>query len=114
MLGHLDQPGEDRVGIDLKHPGHRTNAQPFCQRAHRPHQLFGCHGLAMQRGAVGLLEVAATAAAMQLAPRSTAGMTVGRDIAQAEPAAIRTVRTGTEMLGGVDLAPASSRRDEAW
>jgi hypothetical protein len=28
----------------------------------------------MQRGAVGLLEIAATAAAMQLAPRAAAGM----------------------------------------
>ena len=113
LLGHLDQPGEDRVGIDLKHPGDGTDAQALRQRAHGPHQPLGCHALAMQRRAVGLLEIATTARAIQLAPGATAGMPVGRDIAQAEPTAIPTVGIGTEMLGGVDLAPASSRRDEA-
>src|SRR3989442_11816503 len=67
----------------------------------------------MQWCAVGLLEIAPAARAMQLAPQSTAGMTVGRDIAQAEPAAIRTGGTGTEMVGGVDLARPSSRGSHA-
>src|SRR6266481_5640533 len=58
----------------------------------------------MQWCAVGLLEIASTAAAMQLAPRATAGMPVGSDIAQPYPAAIATVGIGTEMVGGVDLA----------
>src|SRR5256886_7618369 len=114
MIRYLDQPGQYRVGIDFEHPGDGTNAQPFRQGARGPPQPLGHHTLAMQRRAVGLLEIAPTARAMQLAPRSTAGMPVGRDIAQAEPAAIRTVGIGTEMPGGVDLAPASSRRDEAW
>src|SRR5712692_9323951 len=114
MLCHLDQPGQDRIGIDLEHPGHGADAQAFRQRAHGPHQPLGRHALAMQWRAMGLLEVAATAGAMQLAPGAAAGMTIGRDIAQAEPAAIRTVGIGTEMSGGVDLAPASARRDEAW
>ena len=52
MLCHLDQPGENRVGIDLKHAGHGTDAQAFRQRAHRPHELLGRHALAMQRGAM--------------------------------------------------------------
>src|SRR5213596_3544977 len=99
--------------IDLKHPGHRTNAQAFGQRTDGPHQPIGCHPLAMQWCAVGLLEIAPAARAMQLAPQSTAGMTVGRDIAQAEPAAIRTGGTGTEMVGGVDLARPSSRGSHA-
>src|SRR5207245_7444034 len=90
-------PLQHRVGVDLKHPGHGTDAQALRQRAHRPHQLVGRHTRAMQRGAVGLLEIAATAGAMQLAPRATAGMTVGINIAQPEPAAIATVGSGTEM-----------------
>src|SRR5438128_2306029 len=114
MIRYLDHPCQDRVRIDLKHAGHGTDAQALRQRAHRPHQLLGPHALAMQRRAMGLLEGAATAGAMQLAPGATAGMPVGRDIAQAEPAAIPTVGIGTEMPGGVDLAPASSRRAEAW
>src|SRR5207247_1613547 len=55
------------------------------------------------------------ARAMPLAPPSTAGMTVGRDRAQAEPATIRTGGTGTEMVGGGDLARPSSRgHDAGW
>jgi hypothetical protein len=51
----------------------------------------------MKDRAMGFEEVALTTAAIQLSPRATAGMTVGADIAQPEPAAIATVRIGTEM-----------------
>ena len=67
----------------------------------------------MQRCVVGFEEVALAGRAMQLPPGTTARMPVGRDIAQAKSTAIPTVGIGTAMLGGVDLAPASSRRDEA-
>src|SRR6267143_5503017 len=67
----------------------------------------------MQGCAVGLLEIASTAAAMRLAPRATAGMPVGSDIAQPYPAAIATVGIGTEMVGGIDLARPSSRGSHA-
>ena len=110
MLCHLDQPGEDRVGIDLKHAGHGPDAQ-----AHRPHQLLGRHALAMQRGAMGLVEIAATAGAMQLAPGATVGVTVGTDIAEPHPALIRTVRIRAEMLRGIHLARPSPRgHDAEW
>src|SRR3989442_3001543 len=66
----------------------------------------------MQRRAVGLLEIAATARAIGLAQRSTAGMTVGTHIAQPEPAAIATGGIGTEMARGVHLAAASTRGDD--
>src|SRR5215471_16877793 len=42
--------------------------------------------------------------------RATARMPVRRDIAQPEPATIATVTIGTEMLGGVDVTAAASRR----
>src|SRR5437899_11823450 len=61
----------------------------------------------------GLLEIAPAAGAIQLAPRATAGMTVGTDIAQPEPALIRTVRMRAEMLRGVHLARPSSRGGHA-
>src|SRR5262249_4245791 len=100
------------MGIDLKHAGHGTEAQALGQRAHRPHQLVGCHTLAMQRGAVGLLAIAATATAMQLAPRATAGMPVGMNIAPPEPTAIATVGIGTAMARGVHLAAGSAGGDD--
>src|SRR2546429_5343978 len=61
---------------------------------------------------VGTVEVAATAGAMQLSPGATAGMTVGTNIAQPEPAAIATGGIGTEMARGVHLAAASARGDD--
>ena len=57
-------------------------------------------------------EVALTLAAIELSPGASAGMTVGPEVAQAEPAAIATVGSWTELLGGVDLTLASSRRDQ--
>src|SRR5882724_4577439 len=115
MLCHLDQPGQYRVGIDFEHAGDGTNAQPFRQGAHRPHQPLGHHTLAMQRRAVGLLEVAATAGAMQLAPGATVGVTVGAEIAEPHPALIRTGRIRAEMLRGLHLARPSPRgHDAGW
>src|SRR5262249_45820617 len=113
VLGHLDQPRQDGIGVNFKHPGHGTDAEPFRQCAHRPHQQIGWHTLAMQRRAMGLLEIATTARAIHLAPRSTAGMAIGTDIAPSPPALIRTVRMRAEMLRGVYLARSSARGDHA-
>src|SRR5216110_2878593 len=68
--------------------------------------------LTVKRCTVGLLEVAATAGAMQMSPGATAGMTVGTNIAQPEPAAIATGGIGTEMARGGHLAAASARGDD--
>src|SRR5438128_6286307 len=62
---------------------------------------------------MGLLEVAATAAAMQLAPGAVVGVTVGTDIAEPDPAPIGTGRMRTEMLRGLHLAWPSPRGHEA-
>src|SRR5438128_3605691 len=61
---------------------------------------------------MGRLEVAAPAGAMQLAPGSTVGVTVGTYIAQPEPAAITTGGSGTAMARGVHLAAASACGDD--
>src|SRR6059058_5719606 len=64
---------------------------------------------------MGLLEVAATAGAMQLAPWSTAGMPIGAEIAEPHPALIRTVRMRAAMLRGLHLARPSPRGyDAGW
>ena len=104
---------EAGIGIDLKHAGHGTDTQTFRQRAHRPYQLLGRYALAMQGRAMGLLEIAITARAIQLAPRSTARMTIGTEIPQSHPALIGTVRMRAEMLRGIHLARSSSRGDHA-
>src|SRR5467141_2776807 len=88
-------------------PSHRR------QRAHRPHQLLGRHALAMQRGAVGFEEVATTGGAAQLAPGSTARMTIGAEVPTARPPRIGTLRGGAEVRRRVHLARAAARGYEA-
>jgi len=41
------------------------------------------------------------------------GLAIGAEIAPADPAPIRTVWIGAEMVRGVDLTAASSRHDDA-
>src|SRR3989442_1332051 len=61
----------------------------------------------------GLLEIAPAAGAIQLAPRATAGMTVGTDIAQPHPAPRGTGGMRAEVPRGVHLARAATRGDLA-
>src|SRR5262249_60988699 len=78
-----------------------------------PHQVPGRRGLAVQRGAMGRLEVAATAGAMQLAPGAAVGVTVGTDIAEPHPAPIGTGGLRAELQRRVHLARAATRGDDA-
>jgi hypothetical protein len=66
----------------------------------------------MEDRAMGLQKVAAIAAAMELPPGAAAGMAIGADVAQTGPAAIATIRGGTEMVRGVDLTAAPPEEDE--
>src|SRR6266849_8926987 len=113
MLRNVNQPGQDGMRVHLKHPSHRADAQPFGQGAHGPHQHVERDTLAMHRRAVGLLAIATTAGAMQLAPGAVVGVTVGTDIAEPDPAPIGTGRMRTEMLRGLHLAWPSPRGHEA-
>jgi len=88
VLGGLHEPAEDSVGIDCKDPGHGANAEPFCQCRHDPAQLVGLNLFAMKRGAQCREEIAVAAQASKLAPPSSTGMTIGADIAPADPAMI--------------------------
>jgi hypothetical protein len=114
LVGGCDQPLQPRVGVDLEHPGHSADAQAFRQRAHRPHQLLGCHARAMQRGAMGFETGASAGRAGELPPGSTAGMAVGLQIPLARPTLIGTARIRTEMTLGVHLVRASSGGDDQW
>src|SRR3989475_12465930 len=110
MVGGLDQPLQHCIGVDLEHPSHGTDAQPFRQCPHGPNKHVGRYPLPMQRRAMRLKKIPATFAAIELSPLAATGMTVGRDIAQPEPATIATVGSGTEMMRGVDLPAAASCR----
>ena len=47
VIGYLNQPGQDGIGIDLKHPRHGADAQAFSQCTNGPHQYVWGHTFAM-------------------------------------------------------------------
>jgi hypothetical protein len=67
----------------------------------------------MQRGAMGLLEIALAPETLELPPRASPGMAVGAEIAPPDPPVIGTVRIRTEMGRRIHLAVALSRGDQA-
>src|SRR5262245_48138899 len=60
---------------------------------------------------MGLQKVSLTRGTVELAPRATTGMTVGTQIAQAEPPPVITTGMRTEVLRGVHLTGSPVRRD---
>src|SRR5919198_85327 len=56
----------------------------------------------MQERAVRFQKVSVTSATVQLAPQAPAGVAVGADVAEPEPAAIVAAGMGTEVHRGVD------------
>src|SRR5256714_8255498 len=64
----------------------------------------------MEQGPVMLWKVAFAGRTVELPPRATAGMAVGAQVAQPQPAAIGTVRMRAKMPGGIHLTRTSVRR----
>jgi hypothetical protein len=59
VLGGLDQPVQNRIGIDLEDPGCPSDAQPFGQaRDHAHDELLRC-ALTVEDRAVGLIKISA-------------------------------------------------------
>jgi hypothetical protein len=74
----------------------------------------GRRTLAMEDRAVGFITIPLARYTLKLPPGLTTGMAVGADIAQAEPAAIGTIRIGTEMPRRIDGALAASVEEDQW
>jgi hypothetical protein len=110
VLGRFHQPVQHGIGVDLEHPRGGANAQALSQaRQHTHDQLHG-YTFAMKNRAMGLQKVACAGGALELAPGSTAGMAVGTQVPQPQPAAITTAPMGTEVHGGIHRAGASMAR----
>src|SRR5712691_1707677 len=62
----------------------------------------------------GLLEVAATARAMPLAPGATVGVTIRAEVPTARPPRVGTRRVGAEMVLRLDLAWTSPCQNDPW
>src|SRR5262249_61464593 len=66
----------------------------------------------MEQGAVMLWKVTLTGRTVELPPRATAGMAVGAQVAQPQPAAVGTARMRTKVPRGVHRAGAAVGRGQ--
>src|SRR5262249_53258597 len=114
LVGGLHQPLQHRIRVDLEHARRTPDAQPFGHARDDVHDEFDRGALAMKDRAEGLEKIAATGDAQQWRRGTTTGMAIGPEIAPADPAPIGTVGVGAEMRGGIHVAAASSRHDDAW
>src|SRR2546429_8194548 len=112
MLSAFHEPLEDRVRIDLAHPGRAPNAQAFSQTRNDAHDELGRGALAMKNRAMGFGDIPVTGDTLQLAPELATRMSVGADVAAAEPAMVGTIRIATKVRSGVDSALAASREGD--
>ena len=90
MLRGFDQPRQHGVWVYLEYASDRSNTEAFSQGSHDVYDELGWHVLAMQRGAVGLLEILAARETLELAPRPTPRMAVGANIAASHPTIVGT------------------------
>jgi hypothetical protein len=72
--------------------------------------------LAVEDRPMRFVEISAARHTLKLAPRLTARMAVGADVAAAEPAPVGTTWGGTKVLVGVDgaLAPSGEGEERRW
>ena len=70
----------------------------------------------VEDGAVGFIKIALARHTLKLPPGLAAGMAIGADIAQAEPAVVRAIRIGTEMARRINgaLAAPVEEDDRRW
>src|SRR5262249_43065618 len=101
------------IRIDLEHPRGAPDAQSLGQAREDTHDEVDGGAFAMKDRAEGLEKVATTGDTQQLPPGTATGMAIGAEIPPAHTAAIGAVQVGAEMGGGVDLASAPPRRDDA-
>jgi len=67
--------------------------------------------LAVKRGAQSLKEIAAAAQTKELSPSAATGMAIGADIAEADPAVIRTGRMWAKVARSIDVTATASGHD---
>ena len=114
LLGRFHQPVEDRVRVDLEDPRRPSNAESLGQAADDVHNELRRGPLTMENRARSLVEISLARHALKLTPGLAAGMAIGADITQTEPAAIRAIRRWTEMSSRIDGALAAPVEADRW
>src|SRR5437879_6572159 len=100
------------MGIDLEHPRRAADPQTLGQTRDNAHDELHRGALTVKDRAMGFREIAVAGDALQLPPGLAAGMPVRPDIAAAEPAAVRTIRSGTAMRPRLDSPPTASGKGD--
>src|SRR5262249_35237759 len=110
LLGRLNQPLQDRIGVDLEDSRGGTDTQTLGEARQDAHDALHGRLFAVEEGAMGLQKVALARGTVELTPGTTARMAIGPQVAQRQPATIGTVAMRTKVPGRVDLTGTSVRR----
>src|SRR5262249_61421211 len=86
------------MGGDLEDPSRGADTQALGQTGQDAHNEVDCGLFTVEDRAVGLQKVALASSTVELTPRAAAGMAIGPQIVQPQPAAIVTMAVGTKML----------------
>src|SRR5215510_13562941 len=97
LLRGLDPPAQDGIGIDLEHPRCASDTQSLGQTRDHAHDELPRGALAVKDRAMRLREIALARDTLQLPSGLATGMPIRADIAAAKPAAVRAIRSGTEV-----------------
>jgi hypothetical protein len=81
LLGRLDQPVQDRLGVDLKDPRRGTDTQALGQARQDAHDELDRGLFTMEERTMRLKEVAFASGTVELSPRTTTGMAIGAQVA---------------------------------
>src|SRR5262249_16178088 len=112
LLCRLHQPVQYRVRIDVEPRRSAADAQALSEAADDVHDEVDRDALAMEQGAVMLWKGAFAGRTVALPPLPPAGMAVGAQVAQPQPAAVSTGRMRTQVPRGVDGPGASVGRGQ--
>jgi hypothetical protein len=103
MWDHTAIAADSKLMVSLV-VGKRTQAQT---KTLVHDDLLRC-ALTVEERAVGLIQISAAKAALELAPGLTTGMAMGAEVAAAEPAPVGTTEGGANVRVDVDRARAAS------
>src|SRR5262245_36289755 len=87
-----------------------ANTETFSQTGQDANDELDRRLFCVEKRVMGLQKVAVARSAMELAPGTTTGMTVGAQIAQTEPPPVITTGMRTKVQRGVNLTGAPVRR----
>jgi hypothetical protein len=103
LLGRFDQPVQHRVGVDFENSRRGADPQALSEAGQNAHDAFNLSVFAVEDGAMRFQKIPLARRTVELTPGAAAGMAIGAQIAQTEPASVVTTGMRTKMQRGIDL-----------